>query len=165
MKLYLKQKVFSWRDRFYVKDEQGNDRYFVEGEILSWSKKLHVYGMNGIEVAFIREKVLSWLPKYFVEINNQVVCEIVKELTFFTHKYRIDGMQWRLDGDVWAHEYCLQDSNRQVMMQLSKKWFTWGDSYELDIAQPQDELLCLCIALAVDCAMAKQSTTTSTIKL
>ncbi|MCL2643494.1 MAG: LURP-one-related family protein [Candidatus Bathyarchaeota archaeon] len=156
MKLYLKQKVFSWRDRFSVKDEQGNDRYFVEGEILSWCKKLHVYDMNGREVAFIREKVLSWLPRYFVEIEGQVVCEIVKELTFFKQKYRIEGIQWRLDGDVWAHEYCLYDNRRQVM-QLSKKWFTWGDSYELNISQLQDELLCLCVALAVDCAIAKQS--------
>ena len=33
MKLYLKQKVFSWRDRFCAKDENASDRYFVEGEI------------------------------------------------------------------------------------------------------------------------------------
>ena len=31
MKLYLKQKVFSFRDRFYVKDDAGNDCYYVEG--------------------------------------------------------------------------------------------------------------------------------------
>jgi len=34
MKLYLKQKVFSWRDRFCVKDEQGNDRFVVVGRYL-----------------------------------------------------------------------------------------------------------------------------------
>ena len=36
MKLYIKQKVFSWADRFTVKDSSGNDRYFVEGELFSW---------------------------------------------------------------------------------------------------------------------------------
>ena len=30
MKLYLKQKVFSWRDRFYAKDENNNDRYTLK---------------------------------------------------------------------------------------------------------------------------------------
>lgn len=43
MKLYIKQKVFSWGDKFTVKDVNGEDRYFVEGEIFSWGKKLHVY--------------------------------------------------------------------------------------------------------------------------
>jgi uncharacterized protein YxjI len=157
MKLYLKQKVFSWRDRFYVKDEYGNDRFAVEGEIFTWGKKLHVYNANGVEVAFIRQKVWSWLPRYFVEIGNRVVCEIVKEIAFFKQRYRLEGLKWRLDGDFWAHEYSLSDIDGSQIMRLSKKWFTWGDSYELDIAEHYDELLCLCVALAVDCALAQQS--------
>ncbi|MCL1808016.1 MAG: hypothetical protein FWG31_09995 [Oscillospiraceae bacterium] len=36
--------------------------------------------------------------------------------------------------------------------------FSWGDSYELDIADPQNELLCLCVALAVDCALDAKNT-------
>ncbi|MCL1820688.1 MAG: LURP-one-related family protein [Oscillospiraceae bacterium] len=156
MKLYVKQKVFSWRDRFFVKDENGSDRYAVEGEILSLGKKLHVYDMNGTEVAFIRQKVMSWLPRFFVEVNGRVVCTIVKELTLFKQRYRLEGLPWHLDGDFWAHEYSLVENNRQIM-RLSKKWFSWGDSYELDIADPQNELMCLCVALAVDCALAIQN--------
>lgn len=38
MKRYIKQKVLSWTDHFTVKDEQGNDRYTVEGEIFSLGK-------------------------------------------------------------------------------------------------------------------------------
>jgi uncharacterized protein YxjI len=157
MKLYLKQKVFSWRDRFFVKDESGNDRYWVQGEILSLGKRLRVYDGSGAEVAFIRQKVMSWLPRFFVEINGRVVCMIVKELTFFRQSYRVEGLPWHLSGDFWAHEYSLTESGREIM-RLSKKWFTWGDSYELDIADPQNELMCLCIALAVDCALALQNT-------
>lgn len=46
MKLYIKQKVFSLTSKFTVKDEAGNDRYFVEGEFspcaagcISWTRK------------------------------------------------------------------------------------------------------------------------------
>jgi len=28
MKLYIKQKVFTWGDKFTVKDINGNDRYY-----------------------------------------------------------------------------------------------------------------------------------------
>jgi len=156
MKLYMKQKVFSWRDRFLVKDEAGHDRYYVEGEILSLGRKLHVYDSSGAEVAFIRQKVLSFLPRFFVEINGHVACEIVKEFTIARQSYRLDGLPWHLHGDFWAHEYSLTGDNRQIM-RMSKKWFTWGDSYEMDIAEPQNELMCLCIVLAVDCALATQA--------
>jgi len=156
MKLYLKQKVFSWRDRFYAKDEHGTDRYSIEGELFTWGKKLHIYDANGREVAFIRQKVFSWLPRYFVEIDGRVVCEIVKEFTFFKPRYRLEGLPWQLNGNFWAHEYTLTDGNRQIM-QLSKAWFTWGDSYELDIADLRDELMCLCVTLAVDCALESET--------
>jgi len=157
MKLYLKQKVFSWRDRFCVKDEHGNDRFVVVGEIFTWGKKLHVYNIDGVEVAFIWQKVWSWLPRYFVEVGGRVVCEVVKEFTFFKQRYRLKGVAWRLEGDFWAHDYSLKDIDGRQIMRLSKKWFTWGDSYELDIAELYDELLCLCIALTVDCALEQQS--------
>jgi uncharacterized protein YxjI len=156
MKLYMKQQVFSWRDRFNVKDENGNDRYIVEGEILTLGKKLHVYHTGGGKSAYIRQKVPSLLPRYFVEIGGRPVCAVVKEFTLLKPRYRIEGLSWHMEGDYWAHEYSLLDGGRQVM-RLSKKWFSWGDSYELDIADPRDELPCLCVALAVDCALAAQN--------
>ena len=42
MKLLIQEKVFTWSDRFTVKNEAGEDRYYVEGELFSWGKKLHV---------------------------------------------------------------------------------------------------------------------------
>jgi uncharacterized protein YxjI len=114
-----------------------------------------------VEVAFIREKVMSLLPRYFVEIGGQVVCQVVKEITFIKPKYRLEGLSWRMEGDFWEHEYVMFDNNRRIM-QLSKKWFTWGDSYEMDIVDPQDELLCLCVALAADCAVAAAAAAAST---
>ncbi|MDE6863009.1 MAG: hypothetical protein K2J41_01320 [Eubacterium sp.] len=82
MKLYMKQKVFSFRDRFTIKDEYGEDKYYIEGEILSLGKKLRIYDMGGNELAFVREKLLAFMPKFTVEINGREIAEIVKKLTF-----------------------------------------------------------------------------------
>lgn len=57
MKLCIKQKVFSWVDRFTVFDGTGADKYYVEGEFFSWGKKLHVTDRTGRETAFIQQKV------------------------------------------------------------------------------------------------------------
>ncbi len=154
MKLYMKQKVFSWTEKFHVADEYGNSRYFVEGELFSWGKKLHIINNAGQEVAFIRQKIMSWLPRYFVEINGIVVAAIVKDFTFFRPSYHVEGLPWQMDGDFWEHDYVMYD-DRQEIMRMRKAWFTWGDSYELVINDPKNEILCLGVALAVDCAVAQ----------
>src|SRR5665647_1198666 len=70
MTLYMKQKVFSWSDRFTIKDELGSDRYYVEGELFSWGHKLHVYDMDNREVAFIKQELFTLLPRFEVYIDG-----------------------------------------------------------------------------------------------
>ena len=89
MKLYIKQKVFSWVDRFTVFDETGADKYYVEGEFFSWGKKLYVTDLTGHETAFIQQKVFSMMPRFFVYIDGVERAEIVKRLTFFYEKYEM----------------------------------------------------------------------------
>lgn len=155
MKLYIKQKVFSWKDKFYVKDEQGNDRYYIEGELFSLGKKLHIYDMNNNELAFIHQKVLSFLPRFFVFVGGTQTAEIVKEFTFFRNKYRIDGLGWEVDGDFMDHDYEITHGGRPIVT-INKEWFTWGDSYVLDIADNVDPVNALSVVLAIDCVIEMQ---------
>jgi len=152
MKLYIKQKVFSWRDKFSVRDETQSVRWFAQGEIFTFGRKLHVYYANGAEAAFIRQKIMSLLPRYYIEINGREY-EFVKELTFLRPKYSIRNLDWKVDGNFWEHEYAVSDRRGDVM-RISKAWLTWGDFYELDIFDERNELLCLCVALAIDCITA-----------
>lgn len=156
MKLYIKQKVFTWGDKFTVKDINGDDRYFVEGEVFSWGKKLHVYDMNGNEAAFIQQKVLSFLPRYFVYVGDDQVAEIVKEFSFLFPRYSIEGLGWDIEGRFMAHDYEITQNGRPIVT-ISKEWMTWGDSYELDIADPQDEIVALAVVLTIDAVMASNS--------
>jgi len=155
MKLYMKQKIFSWNDKFSVYDENGAERYFVEGEFFSWGKKLHVYDKMQQEAAFIRQELFTFLPKFIVSVNGQDIAEIVKEFTFFKPRYRIDGLGWEIDGDFWDHDYEITKNGRTII-RLSKEWFTWGDCYELDIENPEDEIVALAVVLAIDCVLAAQ---------
>ena len=160
MKLYIKEKVFTWGDQFTVKDEDGNDQYVVEGEVFSWGKKLHVYDMTGREVAFIKQEVWSFLPRYYVFCGDRQVAEIQKEFTFFFPKYRIDGLGWEIDGSFMAHEYEITQSGRTIVS-ISKEWMTWGDSYELNITNPSDEIVALAVVLTIDCVMEAAATAAS----
>ena len=152
MKLYIKQKVFSWGDKFTVKDEYGNDKYLVQGEVLSFGKKLHVYDSVGREVAFIKQEIWSFLPRYYVFCGDEQIAEIKKEFTFLFPKYSIEGLGWEIEGRILAHDYEIIKNGNSIVT-ISKEWMTWGDSYELDIAEPEDEIVALAVVLTIDCVM------------
>ena len=150
MRLYMKEKVFSWNERFTVKDENGWDKYFVEGEFFSLGKKLHLMNVHGEEVAFIQQRLFTLMPRFAVTVAGRELAEIRKEFTFFFQRYVIDGLGWKIDGDVWAHDYVIRKNGRTIV-RITKEWFTWGDSYVLDILDPADELVALAVVLTVDC--------------
>ena len=160
MKLYIKQKVFSWGDKFTVKDKSGRDRYYVEGEVFTFGKKLHVYDISGCEVAFIKQELWSWLPRFYVFCGDRQVAEIKKEFTFLLPKYSIDGLGWEIDGSFLAHDYVIT-RNGCPIVSISKEWMTWGDSYELNISNPQDEIIALAVVLTIDCVMEASSSSSS----
>ncbi len=155
MKLYMKQKVFSWKDRFTIKDVNGNDRYSVEGQLISLGKKLHVYDRNNEEVAFVKQKVVALMPKFFVEIGGEDVAEITKKFTLFKPKYVVNGPGWDVQGDLWSHNYTIT-KNGTPIVSIHKQWMAWGDTFELDIAPGADEVLVLAVVLAIDAVMDSQ---------
>ncbi len=159
MKLYMREKAFSWTDRFSICDEAGNDRYFVEGELFSWGKKLHVADAAGREVAYIEQQLLTFLPCYEVYVQGELVATVSRRFSFFTPRYTLeacDGADWEVEGEFWEHEYTVRHGDRAVVS-IEKEWFTFGDFYALDIADPADELRAVALTLAIDCAIEQNS--------
>ena len=157
MKLYIKQKVFSWKDRFTVKDEYGVDRYTVEGEFFSLGRKLHVYDMEGREVIFIQQELWAWMPCYHVSVGGSHAVDVKQKFTWFRPRYEIIGTDWTVEGSFWEHDYEVISPTEGCIVRITKEWMTWGDTYELDIVHPEDELLALAVVLTIDCVKASQS--------
>ena len=149
MNLYIKQHVFTWRDKFSVYDASGAERYFVESELFTFGKRLHVYDTRGAEVAYIEQKVFSFLPKYYIFRGEREVAQIVREFTFFKHEYTVSGLGWRVHGDWFDHEYEVERGGTTVAA-VSKEWFTFGDAYEIRINDEVDEINALAVCLVID---------------
>ena len=154
MKLYIKQKVFSWGDKFRIYDENQNDRYYVEGEVFSFGKKLHLYSHAGDEEAFIHQKVLSFLPKFYISRNNIEVAQVIKKFTILRQEYIVEGLGWTVKGNFWAHDYEITSDGRTIAS-ISKHWFSWGDTYEIDISDDADEVMAICVVLIIDAVIAQ----------
>lgn len=154
MKYFMKQQVFSWRNRFFIRDETGRDIFSVEGELLTLGAKLHVYDANSQEVAFIHQKLLSFLPRYIIDIAGREIGTVIQRLSFFKGRYDVEGLNWSAEGSFGAHEFWIQDAGQRQVMTVRKAWFTWGDSYEIDIADDHNVLPAICVLLAIDMSIA-----------
>ena len=150
MKLYIKQKVFSWGDKFSIYDENDKVWFSVEGEIFSLGKKLHLYDAQGEEIAYIHQKVLSFLPRFFIDRGGEEEIEVVKKLTFFHPEYEVEAMNWKITGDFFSHEFEIKEYDNDPVAYVRKKWFSWGDSYELEFMPGVDVQMALCVILIID---------------
>ena len=151
----MKQQVFSWGDKFGIYDQNGNGKYYVEGEVFSFGKKLHVYDANGQEIVYIEQKLLTFLPRYEIYTPEGFVAEVVKDFSFFKQKYEVNGPGWIVEGDFFAHEYQIIDGDG-VIAAVSKEWFTFGDAYEIQVADNVKESFVLAIVLVIDACLAAQ---------
>ena len=156
MNLYIKQKVFSFGDKFTVYDGNGNDKYYVQGEVFSFGKKLHLYDLNGNEIAFIYQKVFSFLPKYYISMSGRDVAEVTKEFTFFRQEYTVSPVGWKINGDFWEHEYSITDGGSTVA-DISKEWMSWGDTYEITVSDGYNEIMALATCLIIDACIEAQN--------
>ena len=156
MNLYIQERVFTWGDKFDVCDREGQMKYYVEGEVFSWGKKLHVYDQYNREVAFIKQELFTFMPCYTVFVGGREVAQIRKQFSLFFPKYYVDGLNWDVDGSFWEHNYRITKNGRTVVS-IEKEWLTWGDTYELSIADDADEIVALSVVLTIDCVVEQQN--------
>ena len=159
-KYYIKQQVFSWSDRFNVKNGEEKDVYVVKGQLFSWGKKITIYDTEGRDVLYIEQKLMSWLPTYSLFVQGHEIAEIKKELTFLKPKYKIHGPDWHVEGSVWQHDYRMMEHG-EVVATVQKEWLTWGDSYMLNVKEEEAAVLALGIMIVIDCVMESEAHSSS----
>jgi len=153
MRYVMKQQLFSWGDDYVIRDEMGQSRFLVDGRAFSFGDKLSFQDMDGQELAFIKQRLLSWGPTYEVYRDGELAAIIKKELfTFFKCRFTVDVPgpdDLEAEGDFLHHEYDFLRQGRHVA-QVSKAWFSWADTYGVDIADDQDDVLVLASTAVID---------------
>ena len=151
MKLLFKQRFFSWLDSYDIYDEAGNTVYTVEGK-LSWGHRLEILNADGSPLGTVKEEVFTFLPRFAMYLGDAYIGQIKKEFTFFKPVFTLDCNGWEVEGSFLEWDYAVTDPAGRTVMAASKELLHWTDTYVLDIARPEDALLCLMIVLAIDAA-------------
>lgn len=153
MRYVMKEKLFAWGDDFTIQDEHGTDVFFVDGKAFSIGDQLSFQDMRGNELAYIKQKVLSWGKTYEIYRSGRLAAVVKKELfTLFKCRFTVDVPgpdDLEAQGDFLDHEYEFRRGDHTVAA-VSKKWFSWTDTYGVDVAEGEDAVLILASAVVVD---------------
>ena len=153
MRYVMKQKLFSWGDDFRIRNEAGQDVFFVDGRAFSLGDKLSFQDMTGSELAFIRQKLLAWGPTYEISRGGEVAAVVKKQLfTFLRCRFTVDVPgpdDLEAQGEFLDMEYAFSRRG-QTVAEVSKRWFTWADTYGVDISEGEDDVLILASTVVID---------------
>ena len=153
MRYVMKEKLFAFGDDFTIQDEHGNDVYFVDGKAFSIGDQLSFQDMKGNELAYIKQKLFAWGKTYETYRSGVLAAVVKKEMfTFFKCRFTVDVPgpdDLEANGDFLDHEYSFSRGGRTVAA-VSKKWFSWTDTYGVDVEDGEDPVLVLASAVVVD---------------
>lgn len=149
----MKQKLLAFGDDFTIQDESGQDRYFVDGKALSLGDKASFQDMQGRELARIEQKLLSLGKTYRIFRDGRQIATVKKHpFTLFRDVFDVeDAAAGDLDatGDFIDHEYQFT-RNGTPIASVSKRFFAWTDTYGVEIADGEDDVLLLACAVVID---------------
>ncbi len=149
----MHQKVLCLGNDYKVQDASGRDVFLIDGRAFSLGDKLSIQDLEGNELAFISQKLLSWGPTYHVTRGGRLAAVIKKSLfTFFRCEFTVDvpGPDDLIaEGDFLDREYAFSCRGSPVV-QVSKRFFAWTDTYGIDVAEGQDDVLIIASAVVID---------------
>jgi uncharacterized protein YxjI len=159
MRFVLRERLFGFGDDFTIQDEYGRDVFFVDGKAISIGDKLSFQDMAGNELASIKQKLIALRPTYEIYRDGQHAATVNKALfSLFRDRFSIDvpgpdDLEAR--GSFLDHEYEFTRGGRTVA-RVSKSWFSFRDTYGVEVADDEDALLILATAVVIDLVSHEQ---------
>ena len=153
MRYVMRQKLLSLADNFTIKNEQEQDVFLVKGKVFSFGDKLSFQDLAGNELVFIDQRLLNWSPTYEIWKQGELLAVVKRELfSFIHHRFTVDvpgPNDLEAEGDFLDHEYMITRGG-SVVATVSKRWFSWADTYGIEVADGEDDVLVLATAVVVD---------------
>lgn len=151
MRYLIRERIFSFSDRFTINDENNRPCYEVAGKIFSFGNKLDFYDVSGNHLLYIEQKLFRFLPEYTIYEGQEAAAKVYKEFTFFKPKYSIDSMygNFTIEGDIFAHEFNIL-KNGSIVAWVSKRWISLSDTYTVDVSDEENQAFILALVIVLD---------------
>jgi uncharacterized protein YxjI len=150
----MREKLISFGDDFWIENEQGQKTYKVDGKALRIRDTLKFRDRQGNELCKIQEKKVRVKDTMEIEgPGGETLAKVKKAIISpvrdrWTVKIK-GGPDLDVQGNILDHEYRIGEG-RQKVGEVSKKWFRVRDTYGVEVAEGQDDILILAVTVAID---------------
>lgn len=147
----IREKIFSFGDDFTIKDGYENDIFKVKGKVFSFGDKLRLFDMNEVELFYIEQKLFKFLPEYTIFQGDRGVATVKRKLALFGSRFEIfsDYGNFEIDGSPFNHDFQLWKNGR-VIAQISKRFFSFTDTYGVEIVDDENFAFVLALVIVID---------------
>ncbi len=157
----VRQKLVAIGDDFWIENDRGERVYKVDGKALRLRKTLVFEDAAGNELCKIQERMLRIKDSMEIEGPDGDRIAMVKKAVISPLRERWvvdrpDAPDLKIQGNVLDHEYEIEEDGRKVA-EVSKRWFRVRDTYGVEIAHGQNDVLILAVATAIDAMTSDRS--------
>lgn len=150
----MRQRLIAIGDDFNIDNERGQHVFKVDGKALRVRHTLIFEDPQGRELCKIQERMLRVRDTMAIEGPRGETLATVKKalITPLRERWTVkvgNGPDLEIQGNILDHEYALEVGGHKVA-EVSKKWFRMADTYGVEIAPGQNDVVILAATVAVD---------------
>ena len=150
----MRQRLVSIGDDYWIEDEGGRRAYKVNGKALRIRQTLNFEDAHGNTLLRIQERKLRVRDTMEIEDAEGRTVATVKKALVTPLRERMSvsvegGQDLDVQGNIVDHEYSIEAGGAKVA-EVSKRWFRVADTYGVEIAPGQNEILLLAVTAVID---------------
>lgn len=150
----MRQKWLAIGDDYWIENEAGERAYRVDGKALRLRKTLKLEDLDGNELCKVQDRRLRVRDTMEIEAPDGRRMGLIQKamITPLRERFEVevpDGAELKVRGKILDHEYSVKRDGETVA-EVSKRWFRMRDTYGIEIAPGEDDVLLLAVAVALD---------------
>jgi uncharacterized protein YxjI len=149
----LRQRLISIGEDYDIRNERGQPVFHVDGKILRIRETFVITDPQGQEVVTVKQKLLAIRETMTLERGGETIASVHKALLrLLRDKFIIDvksGDRLVATGSFLEHNYRIR-RGRKTVATVSKRWFSFRDTYGIQIEPGEDIGLLLGVAVILD---------------
>src|SRR3954453_3241279 len=149
----MREKMLAIGDDFWIENGAGERTFKVDGKALRVRDTLKFEDTSGHELVSIQERKLRVRDTMAIEHDGDTVATVRKALiTPLRERFKVElaeGGAYDVKGNIVDHEYTFERDGHEVA-QVSKRWFRVRDTYGVEVAPGENDILVLAATVAID---------------
>jgi uncharacterized protein YxjI len=150
----LRQRMISSGDDYVIENDRGERMFRLDGKALRIRKAILFQDMDGRELCKIQERMLRVRDSMEIEGPDGNRIAIVRKamITPLRERWIVkleDGPDLHVQGNIVDHEYQIERDGAKIA-EVSKQWFRVRDTYGVEVAPGENDILILATAAVLD---------------